>query len=249
MSAMAGRFAGRTALVTGGSAGIGRAICDALLAEGATVVTVDRRPHDGTHANLQCYTADLSEPAQTRAIAAEIASRHAIDILVNNAGVVRNTLLPDVTEAELDGLVDLHLRAALLLTQAVLPAMQDRRHGRIVNMSSRAIVGLAARTVYAATKAALVAMTRTWAMELGPHGITVNAIAPGPVDTGMLRADIPVDSEQARRLAASLPMRRLGRPDDIARAALFFADPQNDWITGQTLFVCGGGSLGASIAL
>lgn len=249
MDPRSARFAGRTALVTGASAGIGRAICDGLLAEGASVVAIDRRPYDGARDNVRAYQADLSQPDQIRAVAAKVSSRHTVDIPVNNAGMLRNTLLPDVTEAEFDSLVDLHLRAALLLAQAVLPAMKQRGNGRIINMSSRAVVGLAARTVYGATKAALVTMTRTWAMELGPFGITVNAIAPGPVITDMLKADIPEHSEGARKLAASLPTRRLGRPDDIARAALFFADPDNSWITGQTLFVCGGGSLGASIAL
>jgi 3-oxoacyl-[acyl-carrier protein] reductase len=243
------RFAGQTALVTGASVGIGRAICEGLLAEGAAVVTVDRHSYDGANGNVTHYEADLSQPDRTRAVAAEISSQRSIDILVNNAGVVRNTALSDVTDEEFDSLVNLHVRTAIVLAQAVLPGMKQRGYGRIINMSSRAVVGLSARTVYGATKAALVTMTRTWAMELGPFGITVNAIAPGPVLTDMLKADIPEHSERAQKLAASLPTRRLGRPEDIARAALFFASPDNGWITGQTLFVCGGASLGSSIAL
>jgi len=107
------------------------------------------------------------------------------------------------------------------------------------------VVGLPTRTVYSGTKAALIAMTRTWAMELGPHGITVNAIAPGPVVTDMFTDVMSAESDKARALAKTLPMQRLGTADDVARATMFFLDPRNDWITGQTLYVCGGASLGS----
>ena len=238
-------YAGRTALITGASVGIGREIAAHLLVRGCHVISVARRPLDivSDHATSLCV--DLGDRAAVRGLVAQIKADHKVDILVNNAGVVRNTPIEEVSDEEFDFLNDLHLWTAIQLTQAVVPHMKSQGFGRIVNMSSRAVVGMSQRTVYAATKAAIVSMTRTWAIELGPSGITVNAIAPGIVTTDMVTVDIPKDSDKARAIAAGLPRRRLGKPDDIARATLFFADPQNDWVTGQTLFVCGGASLGS----
>lgn len=243
------KYQGRTALVTGASVGIGKSIACHLLDQGCNVISISRRPLEIDSDRLTSICLDLSDNDAVRSCAEELSSTRAIDILVNNAGVVRNTPIEDVTDAEFDMLNDIHLRAAITLTQAVLPNMKKQGFGRIVNMSSRAVVGLANRTVYAGTKAAIIAMTRAWALELGPSGITVNAIAPGPVVTDMLTADIPENSETFSKLSASLPTRRLGTADDIARATLFFADPENSWVTGQTLFVCGGASLGSLTAL
>jgi len=126
-----------------------------------------------------------------------------------------------------------------------LPEMKRHGFGRIVIIGSRAMLGLETRTSYSATKAAQIGLVRTWAMELGLHGITVNAIAPGPIVTDMFTAVVPEDSDKAARIAAGLPVKRLGRPDDVARAAMFLAAPENGFITGQCLFVCGGASLGS----
>lgn len=242
-------FAGRRALVTGGSAGIGAAVCEELLGQGAEVVSLSRREGAYSHPAFTQREVDLSDIQSTRLMARELVGHTPFDILINNAGVVRNTKLDDVADDEFELLVDLHLRAAVVLAQAVAPGMRERGFGRIVNLSSRALVGMAGRTVYSATKAAMIAMTRTWALELGAHGITVNAVSPGPTVTPMLMADIPAESQKARDLAAALPMRRLGEPDDVARAVLFFADPRNSWVTGQNLFVCGGASVGTAIPI
>ncbi|MCY1216354.1 3-oxoacyl-[acyl-carrier-protein] reductase FabG [compost metagenome] len=241
-------FCGRTALVTGGNSGIGLAICQSLLAQGARVIAAGLDPVERSHPLLTSVVADLSTAAGIADLTA-IAQEPGIDIQVNNAGVVRNTLLADVDDAEFDLMMNLHVRCAMQLAQACAPHMKAQHFGRIVNVASRAIVGLAGRTAYGASKAALAAMTRTWALELGPCGITVNTVSPGPTLTDMLARDFPEHSERARALAASLPARRLGLPEDVARAVLFFADPASSWITGQNLFVCGGGSLAASLAL
>lgn len=238
-------YAGMTALITGASVGIGREIAVHLLARGCHVISVARRPLDIASDNVTSLCVNLADRTAVKTLAGDIAAHHKVDILVNNAGVVRNTPIENVTDEEFDFLNDLHLWTAIQLTQAVIPHMKANGFGRILNMSSRAVVGMSQRTVYAATKAAIVSMTRTWAIELGPSGITVNAIAPGIVTTDMVTVDIPEDSDKAKSIAASLPRRRLGKPDDIARASLFFTDPQNDWVTGQTLFVCGGASLGS----
>ena len=126
--------------------------------------------------------------------------------------------------------------------------MKQAGFGRIVIIGSRAMLGLETRTAYSATKAAQIGLVRTWAMELGPHGITVNAIAPGPIVTDMFTEVVPEDSDKAVQIANGLPVRRLGRPDDVARAVMFLAAPENGFVTGQCLFICGGASLG-SLAL
>ena len=133
------------------------------------------------------------------------------------------------------------------MTQGVLDAMKAAQFGRIVIIGSRAMLGLQTRTSYSATKAAQIGLVRTWAMELGQHGITVNAIAPGPIVTDMFTEVVPEDSDKAAQIAAGLPVKRLGRPDDVARAVLFLAAPENGFVTGQCLFVCGGASLGSLV--
>jgi 3-oxoacyl-[acyl-carrier protein] reductase len=234
-----------TAVVTGGSAGIGAEICRYLLDAGYVVISLARRAPELQHPDLLYYEVDLADMENTAAVAGEIAGKHDVTALVNNAGVIRPALIEDVELEDLEYLTRLHLGAMITLTQAFLPAMKTAGLGRIVNMSSRAIVGMPQRTNYGGTKSAMVSMTRTWAMELGQHGITVNAIAPGPVVTDMFTDVMSEESEQAKRLAASLPVGRLGTSDDIARATMFFLDPENGFVTGQTLYVCGGASLGS----
>ena len=233
-----------SALVTGGSAGIGRAICESLLAAGSRVVSLDKAAPRFAHAGLRWVEVDLGDRAATGRAAADVAGRDAPTILVHNAGAIRPAPLAEVRLADLDALVELHLGAAIQLVQAVLPAMRERRFGRIVLISSRAALGAATRTVYSATKAALLGMARTWALELAPEGITVNVVAPGPVRTDLYHGVVAEGSEAERRLAASIPVGRIGEADDVARAVAFFADPANGYVTGQTLFVCGGSSIG-----
>ncbi len=236
----------KTAIVTGGSAGIGKSIAEHLLEAGYKVISLARRDPDFAHDNLFSYTVDLSNPAATKEMAGNVAVDHKVTNVIHNAGVIRAALVEDVSHEDLDVLTHLHMGAGIDLVQATLPAMKAAGFGRIVNMSSRAVVGLQTRTVYSGTKAAQIAMTRTWALELGPLGITVNAIAPGPVVTDMFTDVMPEDSDKAQAVANALPMRRLGRAADVSRAVMFFLDPKNDWITGQTLYVCGGASLGGT---
>jgi 3-oxoacyl-[acyl-carrier protein] reductase len=145
---------------------------------------------------------------------------------------------------DLNALVNLHLSAAILLTQAALPAMKAAGYGRVVLVSSRAVLGLATRTSYSATKAGMLGMARTWALELAPQGVTVNVVAPGPIRTANFHSVVPEGSPQVERIAQGIPVKRLGEPDDVARAVMFFADPQAGFVTGQVLYVCGGTSVG-----
>jgi NAD(P)-dependent dehydrogenase (short-subunit alcohol dehydrogenase family) len=238
----------RVAAVTGGSAGIGRAICEDLLAQGYEVVSLARRRAEIDHPKLHSIEVDLADRAATAQAAQELVQRFEVTTMVHNAGVIRPALISDVKLDDLDALVDLHLGCAIQLVQAALPAMRAQRFGRVVLLSSRAALGLQTRTSYSATKAGMLGMARTWALELAPEGITVNVVAPGPIRTDMFYDVVAQGSDKERALAASVPVRRLGESADVARAVSFFADPANSFVTGQVLYVCGGTSVG-SLAL
>lgn len=234
----------RCAVVTGGSAGIGAAICQQMLAEGYQVVSLARRAPGFTHERLHSVEVDLSDRMATAQAACEVVERFGPDTLVHNAGVILPARLEDVKLEELDTLVEIHLAAAILLAQAMLPAMKAGGFGRIVLLSSRGALGLAGRTSYGATKSGMFGMARTWALELAPHGITVNVVAPGPVQTDMFHEIVPVGSPRVEALAASIPVKRLGQPADVAHAVRFFTSADASFVTGQVLYVCGGTSLG-----
>lgn len=236
--------ADRIALVTGGSAGIGRAICAALLAQGYCVLSLARRAADIAHPNLRSIELDLTDRRAVAEAARDLARRYPVDTIVHNAGAIRAARLDDVDLADLDALTQLHLASAVQLVQACLSGMRARRFGRIVLVSSRAALGLPTRTSYAATKAGMIGMARTWALELAADGITVNVVAPGPIRTDMFYEVIPAGSDKERQVAAAIPVRRLGTPEDVARAVLFFVDAAAGFVTGQVLYVCGGASVG-----
>lgn len=233
------------ALVTGGSAGIGASICQHLLDADYSVLNLSRRGSATSHPRLLDIPVDLSDVEATRQAIAELADQHQITSLIHNAGVIRPALIEDVKLEDVAYLNQLHTYATITLLQGVLPAMKSAEFGRVVVIGSRAMLGLETRTGYAATKAGQIGMVRTWAMELGAHGVTVNAIAPGPIVTDMFTEVVPEQSEKADKIAQSLPVKRLGRPEDVARATMFLLAPDNGFITGQCLFVCGGASLGS----
>jgi 3-oxoacyl-[acyl-carrier protein] reductase len=235
------------AIVTGGSAGIGRAVVQKLLQSGSEVVSLDTKPFPEPHPKLHHVPVDLTDSHATRRVAEEIARSHPVTTLVHNAGAIRPALLPEVKLEDLEALVNLHLSAALLLLQATLPAMKAAGFGRVVLVSSRAVLGLPTRTAYATTKAGMLGMARTWALELAPQGITVNVVAPGPIETDNFYSIVPRGNPQVERIAQSIPVKRLGHADDVARAVLFFADRDNGFVTGQVLYVCGGTSVGSLV--
>lgn len=235
----------RVAVVTGGSAGIGQAICQDLLDGGWEVVSLSRRKPALAHARLHGIEVDLIDRAATVQAVAELNRRFGVTTVVHNAGVIRAALLPDVKLADLDALVDLHLGCAIQLVQGALPAMRAAGFGRVVLMSSRAALGLATRSAYSATKAGMLGMARTWALELAPEGITVNVVAPGPIRTDMFHEVVAAGSDKEKALAAGVPVKRLGEAADVARAVRFFVEPANSFVTGQVLYVCGGTSVGS----
>jgi 3-oxoacyl-[acyl-carrier protein] reductase len=212
------------------------------------VISMARKAADPAIPGVQHIDVDLTDAAATREIAFDVARRFPITTVIHNAGAIREKPLEAVTLEDLESLTHLHLAAPLSLVQANLPTMKQQGFGRIVLISTRAILGLANRTAYSATKAGMLGLARTWALELGAHGITANVVAPGPIEaTTMFHDVISRDSPKLPRIIDAVPVKRLGRPEDVARAVLFFADPAAGFVTGQTLFVCGGTSIGSIV--
>lgn len=235
-------------VLTGASSGIGLATAEAFLEAGYEVVSMARRPCPLRSERLRSVIVDLTDAQATRAATLKLASEAPATTLVHCAGAIREKPLEEASIEDLAALSNLHLAAAMSLAQANLPAMKQAHYGRIVLISTRAVLGLAKRTVYSSTKAGMLGLARTWALELAPHGITVNVVAPGPIaETEMFEALIPADSPKMAAAARQIPAGRFGTPADVARAAVFFADPESSFITGQTLFVCGGTSVGSIV--
>ena len=231
------------AIITGGGSGIGEATSRSMLEAGYEVISVGLREPDWTHERFTSLTCDLLDENATAYLAAQLAEDHTVTHFVHNAGMIRHKALEDVTVADLQDLTQLHAAAALIFTQALVPGMKERNFGRIIFNSSRALLGLQSRTAYSYSKAGLVGMARTWALELAPHGVTVNVLAPGPILTDNFWDLVEKDSPQQHAYAAKVPVGRLGEPEDVANAILFFADRKSGFVTGQTLFVCGGVSI------
>ncbi len=225
-------------LITGGASGIGAAIAERCRAEGWEPVVIDLAG-DGIRA-------DLSDPDDTARALQQALAGGPITRLVNNVGVVVPAEAAVQTLAEFDLALSLNLRCAFQCMQAVLPGMQVAGFGRIVNMASRAALGKPLRTAYSATKAGLIGMTRVWALELGAHGITANAIGPGPIRTELFDRANPPGAPRTQAIVDAVPVGRVGTPEDVAHAAAFLLDARSGFITGQVLYVCGGLTVGSA---
>jgi 3-oxoacyl-[acyl-carrier protein] reductase len=236
---------GRTALVTGSTRGIGRAIAGTLAAAGARVAVVGRNAAraEAVASELgggaQGFAADVGDPASISALVTQVETAFGqIDILVNNAGLTRDNILFRIKDDDWDTVLDANLRGAFLLIRATARGMMKRRWGRIVNIAS--IVGLTGnkgQANYAASKAGLIGLTKSVAKELGSRNILVNAVAPGFIDTDMTAAMTP---EARAALAGQIPLERLGTPADVAGMVAFLVSEHAAYVTGQVLVVDGG---------
>ena len=244
----------RVALVTGAGRGIGAATARRLAADGAAVAVADLTEagardtvgaiHDagGTAVGVGCDVAVADQV--DAAVGRVVAELGRLDILVNNAGVIRDNLLFKMSEDDWDTVIAVHLRGAFLCSRAAQGHMVDQRYGKIVNLSSVSALGNRGQANYSAAKAGIQGFTRTLAIELGPFGINVNAVAPGFIATAMTDATarrMGVEPEQFREaVAAMVPLRRIGLPTDIASVVSFLVSEDASYITGQTLYVDGG---------
>lgn len=238
-------LAGRVALVTGSTRGIGRAIAGALASSGARVAVVGRNLDKATEvareigAEARGFACDVSDSASVTALVADVeAAFGGIDILVNNAGITRDNLVMRLKDEDWDAVMNANLRGAFVAIRAASRGMMKKRSGRIINMAS--VVGLngnKGQSNYSASKAGLIALTKSVAKELGSRNILVNAIAPGFIETEMTDAMTP---EARSALNGIIPLERLGKPDDIAAAVVFLASDHASYITGQVIVIDGG---------
>jgi 3-oxoacyl-[acyl-carrier protein] reductase len=239
------RLDGKTALVTGATGGIGEAIARAMHAQGATVALTGRREAELARVaaelgeRVHVVPADLSDPeAPARLVEAVEAATGRLDILVNNAGFTRDMLALRMGDADWAAVLEVDLNAPFRLARAALRGMLKRRAGRVISIASIVgVTGNAGQANYAAAKAGLIGMSKSLAQEVAPRGVTVNVIAPGFVKSAMTDA-LPEAAKEA--LLGRIPLARMGRPEDVAAAAVYLASDEAAWVTGATLHVNGG---------
>ena len=230
-------------LITGVSRGIGEAVAADLARRGHHVIGLARTKPEGFVGTF--VSVDLADAAALTAALADITATHQVLRLVNNAGVAQVAPSDLATLDQFETMMAVNVRAVMQTMQAVIPAMRQAGFGRIVNIGSRAAMGKDGRLIYGASKAAVLSMTRTMALEYAKFGITANCIAPGPIETAMIRLNYPEGSAPRAALVGQVPAQRLGRPDEIAHAVSYFLDDAAGFTTGQVLYVCGGLSVGS----
>lgn len=238
----------RIVLVTGASQGIGRATATRLTEDGFRVINLDKKKPQSLLPGETFYQIDLTDLRAIQELVPQLLQKESIVRLVNNAGLIRPGSLDDVTIEDFDAVMALNLRAPMVLTQLLTPGMRRAKFGRIVSIASRAALGKEERTVYAGSKAGLLGMTRTWALELARDGITVNAIGPGPIATELFTSGNHPDDPKTIKIVQNIPVKRMGQPEDIAHAVASLIDDRAGFITGQVLYVCGGMTVGLSSA-
>ncbi|MEQ8817751.1 MAG: SDR family oxidoreductase [Thalassobaculum sp.] len=234
-------------LVTGGARSIGRGIVARLLHEEYEVTILDREaPEPSTTAHW--IQVDLMDGEATDAAVREALADGPITRVVHNVGHVRPNQVDETRLADFDDVMTLNVKTVIRITQALLPGMRAAHSGRVVAISSRAALGKELRSSYAASKAALHGLMKTWALELARDGITANAVAPGSIETPLWHAANPSQDPRTQKILESIPVGRLGQPEDIANAVAFFLDRRSGFVTGQVLYVCGGLTVGSARA-
>ncbi len=231
----------KTILITGATKGIGLATSERLHKKGYHVLGIARR--ESPHFPGTLFCADLSDSVATEQVLSAIKTQYEVNAIVNNVGIALPQPLGQIDLESLHTVYELNVRSAVQITQAFIETMKAKQAGRVINISSRAIFGVRERSAYAAAKSALIGLTKTWALELAEFNITVNAIAPGAIETELFRQKRPLGSEAEKTVLASIPLGRIGKPLEIAATIEFLLSDEAGFITGQTLCVDGGGSL------
>lgn len=231
-------------LITGASKGIGLATSMHLANNGYKVVGIARSKMADNNFPGDLFLCDLASEVDTATVILKIRQQHKISAIINNVGIASPQALGQIDLNTLTNVYQLNVRAAVQITQGFLSDLKEfASHGRVINISSRAIFGVKDRSSYAAAKSALIGLTRTWALELAEFGVTVNAVSPGPVETELFRKTRPVGSQQERDVLAKIPLARLGKPEEIAATIAFLLSDGAAFITGQNICVDGGGAL------
>lgn len=236
-----------TALITGSASGIGKAIAIRLHADGYKCVLVDVDRENGMalanslgNAATFCCC-DISNQHEVEQL---FQQGYSIDVLINNAGIIRDNMIWNMPVAEFDAVLDINLRGTWMMCREAAKMMRERKAGRIVNIASRAWLGNAGQSNYAASKGGVISLTRVLALELGRYGITVNAVAPGLIDTALTKG---LSDEVRSKLIQAQPTRSMGTPEDVAHTVSFLCNENTRFITGQTIYVDGGKSIGAGL--
>ena len=235
-------------LITGASQGIGRAIATRAIEDGYRVINLDKKPPTTLLKDEIFHPIDLTDVHAIHELIPTLVKHESIVRLVNNAGFIRPAALEETTVDDFDAVMALNLRAPMLLAQQLLPSMREAKFGRIISIASRAALGKEERTVYAGSKAGLIGMTKTWALEMAQYGITVNAIGPGPIATELFTSGNPPGDPKTIKIVQSIPVKRMGQPEDVAHAVASLLDDRAGFITGQIHYVCGGMTVGLSNA-
>ena len=233
----------RTTLITGASRGIGRACADRLAAAGHHIVNLDIAVPDGKFPG-DSLEVDLGDRRAVADRLERLTRQYEFNGLLNNVGTTGEQPLEEIDLGVFDHVMEVNVVTAIQCARACIPTMKAQRFGRIVNISSELILGIAGRTAYAGTKAMLSNFARVWSLELTPYGITVNAVAPGPTNTEFFMNNNPIGSPQREAKLKRIAAGRFGEPGDMAHMVDFLMKEESEYVTGQTLFVCGGSSVG-----
>lgn len=241
----------KVAIVTGAAKGIGKAIAERMIAENYTTILVDMDDENGKKLaielgeNAHYINCNISNEQSVEKLFSSVMNQYKrIDALVNNAGIIKDNVIWKMPTEDFDAVIDVNLKGTWLMCKNAASIMKNQQNGRIVNIASRAWLGNPGQSNYSASKAGVVGLTRVLALELGKHGVLVNAIAPGLIDTPLTQK-LPLDVQE--KLIQAQPTRAMGKPEDIANAVAFLCNEKTQFITGQTIYVDGGKSIGAGI--